>query len=243
MTSQQRTGADETTGFIGFRAQSGAAGQTVRDRRRGARERRRPATDGTAADVTSVQGGRLCQVGYPGCGGSKSRRGCGLRDGRLAGRAPPTEVGSAHSADGRDGEAGDTTAACGEDAGGVWRCCERVTEGCEIGNLEADRVASQQRARHSSRRSRAPHRAGRARFQSFGDGRRRRWRERAKRRRASATATGGRSATGEAVARAQRRRDEEATTGSDAGPRSPLLRQSPAGAFAVSDVGVSLRAA
>ena len=113
-------------GAVGFRAQSCAAGQTVRDRRRGARERRRPATDGTSADVTSAQGGRLCQVGDPGCGGSKGRRGCGLGDGRLAGGAPPTEVGSAHSADGRGGEAGGTTAVCGEDAGGVWCCCERV---------------------------------------------------------------------------------------------------------------------
>ena len=37
----------------------------------------------------------------PGCGGSESRRGCGLNDVRLARGTPPTEVGSAHGADGR----------------------------------------------------------------------------------------------------------------------------------------------
>ena len=109
-------------GAIGFRVQSCAVGRTVRDGRGRTQERRRPATDGTTADATGEEGGRRCQVGHPGCGGSKGRRGRDLVDGRLAEGTPPMEVGNAHSADGSDGEAGGTTAVCGEDAGGVW-CC------------------------------------------------------------------------------------------------------------------------
>ena len=77
---------------------------TVRGGDRRARKQRQPATDGTSADVTSAQGRRLCQVGDPGCGGIESRRGCGLNDVRLARGTPPTEVGSAHGADGRGEE-------------------------------------------------------------------------------------------------------------------------------------------
>ena len=52
-----------------------------------------------------------------------------------------------------------------------------------------------------------------------------------------------RVAASEAEARTERRRDEEAATRSDTGPRTSHLRRSSAGAVAVGDVGVSLRAA
>ena len=162
--------------------------------------------------------------GHPGCVGSKGRRGRGLGDDRLAQGASPTAVGNAHGAAGIDGEAGSTVAVFGDDAGGAWRCCERVTGRSELDNLAAERVASRQQAGDVSRRTTSPRCAGRAWLQSFGDDRRRRRRERAERRQASATATGGRHAAGGAVARAERRRNEEATTGSDTGPRTSHLR-------------------